>query len=75
MSSRLGRVWFFGVTAGLTQFGRPKGVGIKRWPCTIRVGNGCEVGRCGGNVSIALVLVLAVTLLAVIHVVAYMYSK
>ena len=47
-----------------------------RWqPCTVRVGDRCEVGRCGGEVSITLVLVLTITPLAVTCAVAYIYSK
>jgi hypothetical protein len=38
-------------------------------------GDRCEVKRYKGEVSIALVLVLDVTPLAVIYVVAYIYSK
>ena len=41
----------------------------------VRVGNRYEVGCCGGEVLIALVSVLAVTPLAVTHVVAYVYGK
>jgi len=37
------------------------------------VGDRCKVGRCGGEVLIALVLVLAITLLAIIYAVIYIY--
>src|SRR5271170_2853762 len=75
MSSSLGRVWFSGATAGLARLGRPGGAETRRRPCTVRAGDGCEVGRCGGEVSIALVSVLAVTLLAVTRAVACAYGK
>jgi len=41
----------------------------------VRAGNRYKVRRYGGTVLITLVLVLAITLLAIICVVAYMYSK
>jgi len=41
----------------------------------VRVGNKYKIRRCGGEVSIALVLVLAVTPLAIIYVVIYTYNK
>jgi len=41
----------------------------------VRVGDGYKVRRCGGEVLITLVLVLAIMSLAVIRVVAYAYSK
>ena len=75
MLSRLGRVWFSGATARLARLGRPGGAETRRRPCTVRAGDGCEVGRCKGEVLIALVLVLNVTPLAVIYVVAYVYGK
>jgi len=75
MLSRLGRIWFSGATAGLARLGWPRGAETRRRPYTVRVGDGCEVGYCGGEVLIALVLVLAVTSLAVIRVVACAYGK
>ena len=39
------------------------------------MGDGCEVRHCEGEVLIALVLVLNIIPLAIIHMVAYMYSK
>jgi hypothetical protein len=75
MLSSLGRVWFSGTTARLARLGRPRGVETRRRPCIVRAGDRCEVGRCGGEVLIALVSVLAITLLAVIRAVAYAYSK
>jgi hypothetical protein len=41
----------------------------------VRVGDRCKVRRYGGEVLIALVLVLAVTSLAIIYAVIYAYSK
>ena len=75
MSSRLGRVWFSSAITRLAQLSRPRGVEIRQWPCTVRAGDGCEVRRYKGEVSIALVSVLNVILLAVIYVVACVYSK
>jgi len=47
-----------------------------RWrPYTVRVGDGCKVRRYGGEVLITLVLVLAITSLAIIYAVIYTYSK
>jgi len=75
MLSRLGRVWFSGATARLAQFGWPRGAETRRRPYMVRAGDGCKVGRCGGKVLIALVLVLAITPLAVIRAVIYTYGK
>jgi len=61
--------------AKLVRLSRPRGAEIRRWPYTVRVGDRCKVRRCGGEVLIALVLVLAVTSLAVIYAVACAYSK
>jgi hypothetical protein len=41
----------------------------------VRVGDGYKVRRCEGEVLIALVSVLDITLLAIIRAVAYIYSK
>ena len=54
---------------------RPRGAETKWQPCTVRVGDGCKVRYCEGEVLITLVLVLDVMPLAVIYVVAYIYSK
>ena len=75
MSSRLGRVWFSSATARLARLGRPRGAEIRRRPYTVRAGDGYKVGRYRGEVLIALVSVLAITPLAIIHTVAYIYSK
>ena len=75
MSSRLGRVWFSSATARLARLSQPWGAEMRRWPCIVCVGDGCEVRRCGGEVSIALVSVLAITPLAVTYTVTYAYGK
>ena len=61
--------------AGLARLGRPGGAEMRRRPCTVRVGDGCEVRCYKGEVLIALVLVLIVMPLAVIYAVACVYSK
>ena len=61
--------------AGLVWLGRPRGAETRRWPYMVRAEDGCEVGRCEGEVLITLVLVLNVILLAVIRAVACIYSK
>ena len=48
---------------------------MRQRPCTVHAGDGCEVGYCEGEVSIALVLVLDVIPLAVIRAVACAYGK
>ena len=73
--SRLGRIWFSSATARLARLGRPKGAETRRRPYTVRAGDGYKVGRYRGEVLIALVLVLAVTSLAVIYAVACAYGK
>ena len=72
---RLGHVWFFGATAGLARLGRPGGAETRQRPCTVRAGDRCKVRCCEGEVLIALVLVLDIMPLAVIYVVACVYSK
>jgi len=61
--------------AGLVRLGWPRGAETRRRPYTVRAGDGCEVRCYRGEVLIALVLVLAVTSLAVIHAVACAYGK
>jgi len=73
--SRLGRIWFFSATAKLAQLSRPRGAETRQWPYTVHAGDGCEVRRYRGEVLIALVLVLAITSLAIIRAVAYIYGK
>jgi len=75
MSSRLGRVWFSGATARLARLGWPRGAETRRRPYTVRAGDGYKVRRCGGEVLITLVSVLAVTPLAIIRAVIYTYGK
>ena len=48
---------------------------MRRRPCIVRVGDRCEVRHYKGEVSIALVSVLDVMPLAIIYMVACVYSK
>jgi hypothetical protein len=48
---------------------------MRRWPYMVRAGDGCKIGCCEGEASIALVLVLDIMPLAVIHMVIYIYNK
>jgi len=73
--SRLGRVWFSSAIAKLVRLSWPRGTEMRWRPCIVRVGDRCKVGRYRGEVLIALVLVLAITPLAVIHAVIYIYSN
>jgi len=75
MLFRLRRVWFFSAIARLARLSWPRGAEIRRRPYIVRVGDGYKVRRYRGKVLIALVLVLAITPLAVIRAVAYAYSK
>ena len=75
MLFRLGHVWFFSTTAGLARLSWPRGVEMRRRPCTVYIGDGCKVKHYKGEVLIALVSVLNVMPLAIIHVVMYIYSK
>ena len=43
--------------AGLTRLSRPRGVETRRWPCTVHMGDGCEVRHYKEEVLITLVLV------------------
>jgi hypothetical protein len=72
---KLGCVWFSSTIARLVRLSRPKGVEIRRQPCTVRAGDRCKVKRYKGEVLIALVSVLDITPLAVIYAVMYIYSK
>ena len=65
MSSRLVHVWLASIGAGLVQLGQLRGADMRRRPCTVRAGSGCELGHCGAKVSIALVSVWAEVTLAV----------
>ena len=61
--------------ARLARLSRPRGVEMRRWPCTVRVGERYKVRRYKGEVLITLVSVLNVMPLAVIYVVVYIYSR
>jgi hypothetical protein len=75
MLFRLGRVWFFSAIVRLAWLGWPRGAEMRRQPCMVRTGDRCEVRCCKGEVLITLVLVLDITPLAIIYMVAYVYSK
>ena len=75
MLFRLGRVWFSSATARLAQLSWPRGVETRQQPYIIRVRDRCEVRRYKKEVLITLVLVLDIIPLAIIYVVAYVYSK
>jgi len=75
ISSRLGHVWFSSATARLVRLSWPRGAETRWRPYTVCAGDRCKVGRYGGEVLIALVLVLAITPLAVIYAVTYTYGK
>jgi hypothetical protein len=72
---RLGHVWFFSIIIRLMWLSWPKGAEMRWWPCIVHMGDRCEVRRYKGEVSIALVLVLDVMPLAIIYIVACIYSK
>ena len=61
--------------ARLTRLSWPRGAETRRRPCTVRVGDGCEVRCCKGEVSITLVSVLDIMPLAIIYIVACVYGK
>ena len=61
--------------ARLARLSRPRGAEIKRRPCTVYIGDGCEVRYYKGEVSITLVLVLDIIPLAIIYIVMCIYSK
>ena len=73
--SRLGHIWFSGATARLARLSWPRGTETKRRPYIVRVGDRCKVRRYRGEVLITLVLVLAITPLAIIRAVIYTYSN
>ena len=75
MLSRLGRVWFSSATARLAWLSWPRGAETRRRPYIVRAGDRCEVRRYRGEVLIALILVLAITPLAIIRAVIYTYGK
>ena len=61
--------------AGLARLSWPRGAEIRRRPCTVHAGDGCEVRHCKGKVLITLVLVLDIMPLAVIYTVTCVYGK
>jgi hypothetical protein len=73
MLSRLGRIWFSSTIAKLAQLSWSKGAGTRQRPYIVRAGDGCEIRYYKGEASIALVLVLDITPLAIIHAVVYIY--
>ena len=73
--SRLGRIWFSSATARLARLNWPRGAEMRRRPYTVRAGDRYKVRRYRGEVLIARVLVLAITSLAIIRAVAYIYGK
>ena len=75
MSSRLGHVWFSSAIARLARLSWPRGAEIRRRLYMVHAGDGYKVRRYKGEVLITLVLVLAITPLAVICAVIYAYSK
>ena len=72
---RLGHVWFSSTTARLARLSQPRGAETKRRPCTVRAGDKCKVKYYKGEVLITLVSVLDIMPLAIIYIVACVYSK
>ena len=72
---RLRYIWFSSTTARLVQFSQPRGAEIRWRPCTVRAGDRCKVRRYKEEVLITLVSVLNIMPLAIIYIVAYIYSK
>ena len=75
MLFKLGHVWFSSTIARLARLYRPRGAETRRRPCTVCVGDGCEVRRYKREVLIALVSVLDIMPLAIIYAVTCVYSK
>jgi hypothetical protein len=75
MSSRLGHIWFSSAIARLAQLSWPRGAEMRWRPCIVRAEDRYKVRCYKGEVLITLVLVLDVMPLAVIYIVAYIYSK
>ena len=61
--------------ARLARLNWPRGAETRQRPYIVRAEDGYKIGRYREEVLIALVLVLDITLLAVIHAVAYVYNK
>ena len=72
---RLGHIWFFSTIARLARLSWPRGAEMRRRPCTVRAGDGCEVKHYKREVLIALISVLDIMPLAIIYIVACVYSK
>ena len=75
MLFKLGHVWFSSTITRLVRLSRPRGAEMRRRPCTVHVGDRYEVRYYKGEVLIALVLVLNIMPLAIIYIVACVYSK
>jgi hypothetical protein len=71
--SRLGYIWFSGTIARLAWLGWPRGAETRRRPYTVRAEDRYKVRRYRGEVLITLVSVLAITPLAIIYAVIYIY--
>ena len=61
--------------AGLVRLSRLRGAEIRRQPCMVHAGDGCEVRHYKGEVLIALVSVLDIMPLAIIYAVACVYNR
>ena len=61
--------------ARLAQISWPRGAETRQRPYMVRAGDRYKIGRCEGEVSIALVSVLDIMPLAVIYTVIYVYGK
>ena len=61
--------------ARLARLGWPKGVKIRRQPCTVRVGDKYKVRYYKGEGLITLVSILNIMPLAIIYIVVYAYGK
>jgi hypothetical protein len=59
----------------LAQLSWPKGAEIRWRPCIVHAGDRYKIRYYKREVSIALVLVLDITPLAIIHAVTYIYNK
>ena len=59
----------------LVWLSRPRGAEIRWWPCTVHIGDKYKVRYYKEKISITLVSVLDIMPLAVIYIVAYIYSR
>ena len=71
----MGRIWFSSTMARLVRLSRPRGAETRRRPYTVHTGDRYKIGRYKGEVLITLVPVLDIIPLAIIYMVACMYSK